>query len=394
MKLKILLVTSLYPVNNQTILHNTNVCHYFAREWVKMGYEVRVIFNYNVYPKIFYFLNSFIGSYVGRFSGKAIFGNYLKSRYDYEIDGIKITQLPIFKSKPGGLFKKKQILKQVDMISDILIDEDFKPDCMLGHVIHPNIEILSKLKGIYIAPTCITLHGVPSQPILIDDLRQMDFIGFRSLSIKKAFEMKYGSHYNSFLCYSGVPESYIARKKRDWSRGANRFLYVGNLIRRKHPKVIIPAVTKVYKTDNYSITYIGSGGEDNAIRTFVKNHSLEHRVHLKGQLDRKDILNEYDNADVFVMISEDEAFGLVYIEAMARGCIVVASRNEGMDGIIKDGENGFLCKAGDEAELSKVLKKIKSMNHTELELVSDKAVATAEDLTDRLSAQRYIQHIL
>ena len=37
------------------------------------------------------------------------------------------------------------------------------------------------------------------------------------------------------------------------------------------------------------------------------------------------------------MISELETFGLVYIEAMAAGCITIASRNEGFDGIIKDG---------------------------------------------------------
>ena len=42
------------------------------------------------------------------------------------------------------------------------------------------------------------------------------------------------------------------------------------------------------------------------------------------------------------MISQGEAFGLVYLEAMARGCITIASRGEGFDGIIKDGINGFL----------------------------------------------------
>ena len=41
------------------------------------------------------------------------------------------------------------------------------------------------------------------------------------------------------------------------------------------------------------------------------------------------------------MISKNEAFGLVYLEAMLAGCIV-ASRN-GIDGIIIDGYNGFLC---------------------------------------------------
>ena len=50
-----------------------------------------------------------------------------------------------------------------------------------------------------------------------------------------------------------------------------------------------------------------------------------------------------------------KTFGLVYLEAMARGCITVASRDEGFDGIIQDGVNGFLCKSGDETELVQYL---------------------------------------
>ena len=41
------------------------------------------------------------------------------------------------------------------------------------------------------------------------------------------------------------------------------------------------------------------------------------------------------NADCFVMVSSREAFGLVYVEAMAKGCIVIATKGQGMDGIIK-----------------------------------------------------------
>ena len=53
-KKNILLLTSLYPCDDIKILNNTSVYHYFARKWVKMGYNVRVVFNYNLYPAIFY----------------------------------------------------------------------------------------------------------------------------------------------------------------------------------------------------------------------------------------------------------------------------------------------------------------------------------------------------
>ena len=71
---------------------------------------------------------------------------------------------------------------------------------------------------------------------------------------------------------------------------------------------------------------------------------------MTGRKPREEVILMLDRADCFIMISRDEVFGLVYLEAMARGCIVVASRGEGMTGIIEDGVNGFLCAAGDENE--------------------------------------------
>lgn len=390
---KILMLTSLYPVNNQTILHNTNVCHYFAREWIKMGYEVRVVFNYNVYPWFFYFLYKLFGSLISKRTGKAIFGSRIKEWYDYQMEGVKITQIPIFKSRPGGLFKKKIVKRQVSLIHEMLIHERFEPDYMVGHVVHPNIELLTLMKQWYDVPTSITLHGVPDKSINLDSLKQMDLIGFRSKAIKVGFEKICGKDYRGFLCYSGIPEYYISQEERKWTHGVNHFLYVGSLIKRKNPSVLIPAIKKAYGEEQFTIGYVGTGGEDKTMISLAKEHGLENMVALKGQLNRGDILREYDDADVFIMVSENEAFGLVYLEAMARGCIVVASWNEGMDGIIKDGENGFLCKAGDIDDLTEVVMKIKKLSHEQLTKISNAAINTARQMTDKIAAERYINEL-
>ena len=49
------------------------------------------------------------------------------------------------------------------------------------------------------------------------------------------------------------------------------------------------------------------------------------------------------NAQIFTLISDNETFGMVYIEAMLQGCLVIASKGGGFDGIIQDGINGFIC---------------------------------------------------
>lgn len=58
------------------------------------------------------------------------------------------------------------------------------------------------------------------------------------------------------------------------------------------------------------------------------------------------------------MISTNEIFGLVYLEAMAASCLTIASKNGGVDGIIKCEKNGFLCEEGNDKELHSILNRI------------------------------------
>lgn len=95
-----------------------------------------------------------------------------------------------------------------------------------------------------------------------------------------------------------------------------------------------------------------------------------------------------------IMISKGEAFGLVYLEAMSRGCITIASRCEGFDGVIVDGENGFLCEAGNGKELSEIIRRINSLSSAQKQTISDNAIRTAQNLTDSIAAKLYIDHVI
>jgi len=60
-------------------------------------------------------------------------------------------------------------------------------------------------------------------------------------------------------------------------------------------------------------------------------------------------------ADLFVLPSWDEAFGLVYTEAMTQGAPIVACRGEGVEDFVTDGESGYLVPPRDAAALAAVL---------------------------------------
>lgn len=389
----ILLLTSLYPCDDIRITNNTAVCHYFAKEWVKLGYNVRVIFNYNVYPRIFYPFMKMFRKQMSNIFGVSIQDVYVGKHLQYRKDGILVDLLPIKKSRPGAGFTNEVIEQQVESVKGIIDRDGFKPDLVLGHFTHPNLELVVKLKDHYGVKGTISLHGRENffSETNAQMFNKVDMIGFRSYPIKRVFEKTYGEKFY-FMCPSGVPMKYITQSRR-FANGVSNFIYVGTFMKRKYASCLVPAIANAYKEDTYTITFVGDGDDKKQIVSKAKDCNCTDRIHFTGRIPREEIFRHLDKSDVFIMISKIETFGLVYLEAMARGCIVVASKNEGMDGIIEHGKNGFLCTAGDEKELQLIIEQIKWMSPSQLESISIESIKTAQQYTDSSVAKDYIKAI-
>ena len=166
------------------------------------------------------------------------------------------------------------------------------------------------------------------------------------------------------------------------------------MIERKYPEKVLEALESAYPDKDYHLTYIGEGQRLSLIKEEVEKKQLDKYISIKGRIPRDQIIKEYDRADCMVMISRGEAYGLVYLEAMARGCITIASRNEGFDGVIVDGKNGFLCEAGNANELAEIISRINNMTEQERMQISENAIETAKRLTDENAARIYIDEII
>lgn len=129
------------------------------------------------------------------------------------------------------------------------------------------------------------------------------------------------------------------------------------------------------------------------IESYIVEHKIMDKVTFTGKIPRNQIINYLDKAECFAMLSQGEAFGLVYLEAMSRGCITVAAKNEGVDGIIIDGENGFLCNAGDSDEFASVIARINAMTPEQRKKISEKGRATVAELTDKKVARMYLRSV-
>lgn len=133
----------------------------------------------------------------------------------------------------------------------------------------------------------------------------------------------------------------------DIPKERGRLLSVGTLSKRKCMDVTIDAFAGLAaQFPNATLRIVGVGALEEALRAQIHRLGLADRVFLLGGLPHEALMEEMARADAFVLPSWGEGFGVVYIEAMAAGCVTIGSRDEGIEDVIRDGVNGFLVRAG------------------------------------------------
>lgn len=397
---KILLISNVYPTG-RTDYVGTPVCHYFTREWLKLGYDVRVIHFDSLFPKTYYWFGSFFQSLIRAKTGCGVNIDTPCAPQKYSVDGIPVLFVPLRKNIPHHTFSKKVMKKGFDIVCEYLSSCDFKPDVIVGHFILPQLQFLHMFKHKFSdVKTTMVLHGDGSKIRAIYGknykifMESVDVWGFRSIAFKQKFESLYGVQRNEFLCYSGIPEEYVSLKKRSFENGIIHFSFLGSLYKLKRVEDTLRALNIVYGNDAYRFDIIGSGYEESRLKKLVVSLNMEENVIFHGRKKRNEAQLIVEQSDCFIMVSEHEAFGLVYVEAMAKGCITVATRGQGIDGVIIDGENGFLCESKNVDELAKVINKIRNLSAFELSRISKNAINTAAQLTNKKVAESYIMSAL
>lgn len=395
--MRILLVSTIYPTDDP-LYEGTKVCHYFTQQWIKMGYEVKVVHSDTVLPRIFFLIGKIFYNYARKHMWSVVYFRTPHKTKKYNVDDVPVLYLPVLRPIPHHNIPKFIYKMALKKIVAWLIAESYKPDVIIGHF-GASVPLVSRLKDYYPeSTTCYVNHGelFPASYFLnTPPLSNIDIFGFRAQTCLDDFKKRFGPVNNCFICYSGIPDTYLTNiKERNFSKGIKNFIYVGTLIERKYPSKIIPALAEAYGNSDFAMEYIGEGAEFDTCMCEVKKYNMEDKVKFVGRIPRDDIKKHYDYADCMIMISRAEAYGLVYLEAMSRGCITIGSRREGADGIIIDGQNGFLCNAGDEKELASILKRIRTMPSEELNKISKAAMLTVSRMTDKLVAEHYINSIM
>jgi glycosyltransferase involved in cell wall biosynthesis len=146
----------------------------------------------------------------------------------------------------------------------------------------------------------------------------------------------------------------VLRRAREG--GALRLLFVGNLIPRKGLHVLLDALAQIRERD-VRLDVAGSFSMDRAYAAAatekVRSFGLEDRVHFHGILEGNDLVARFRDAQVLVVPSSYEGFGIVYLEAMAFGLPAIASASGATDEIVQHETTGFLVPPGDPWSLAR-----------------------------------------
>jgi glycosyltransferase involved in cell wall biosynthesis len=170
-----------------------------------------------------------------------------------------------------------------------------------------------------------------------------------------------------------------------WGDAGARILTVGSLKEQKNHALLIRAFARLSRQRPARLMILGEGDLRADLETLARAEGVGDRVVMPGFA--ADPWPFYASADLFVLSSDYEGFGLVLVEAMRSGLKVVSTDCEaGPREILADGRYGLLVPCGDSEALAQAMIEA-------LDAPADRAslAARAEEISGQGAADRYLE---
>lgn len=145
------------------------------------------------------------------------------------------------------------------------------------------------------------------------------------------------------VAHCGVDAVYL-QAERSFSGDISRFIFFGWLIREKGAFEVLEALAKVTQAGHrdWTLKLIGWGDVE-GVRKKARDCGIDDRVVILDRMQRAELIRELEWADVAILPSHGESFGLANVEAQAAGLPVIAYEVGGVPEIVKHGETGWLA---------------------------------------------------
>lgn len=191
---------------------------------------------------------------------------------------------------------------------------------------------------------------------LVNNLVDADKIVFLSSSYREKLLSKLPERYRnvleikSVIIPNGIDDFYLQNKCfRNRTESDINIIFVGKLQTRKNLELTVDAAKKLIKK-GYNVTVTAVGAlEEEKYKTLINENDF---IRYIEKSPKEMILLYYRDANVFVMPSHTETFGLTYAEAMSQGLPVLYTKKQGFDGQFPDGEVGYAVDDYDSDDLA------------------------------------------
>ena len=372
--MKILFITDLYPLDkNEKGIPKT--LKSFVDKWHSWGHNI-VVIRPNLIPNVL------------------VRGRKIKWQKVYNVDGVKVYNRNYFTTS----FKNLSFLKERNF--DVIVAH-MPTGILFAHEVKKQLHI-PLVAGVHASDIRVLTNWKYRRHFgrkLNLAYHDADMMAFRSYWLQEKIALLEPELMpNSFVAYSGIEKEFIMPKEKmlekfkNWeNRETYKFVCAANLIKRKNVHLVIKSLSFI-KEKNWELEIVGDGEMRGSLEKLAKQSGVYNKVKFTGKLPREEVIEHMRKADVFLLPSENETFGLVYLEAMASGCITICTKESGADGIIVDGVNGFSATADINAVYSEAIS-ILRLSQNEVNSIISNTWETINDYTSDIAAQNYLQKL-
>ncbi|HLW30153.1 MAG TPA: N-acetyl-alpha-D-glucosaminyl L-malate synthase BshA [Brumimicrobium sp.] len=289
---------------------------------------------------------------------------------------VVVTNYPLFEYQP---YETELASKMVDVV------EHEKLDLLHVHYAIPHASAafmtqqILKSRGVNI-PFITTLHGTDItlvgrdksfEPVITFCLNQSNAVTAVSESLKQDTYRHFDTEReikvipNFINNFSEDPLDIELERRRKYAKDDERIVcHVSNFRKVKRVEDVIRVFHEINKNVKSRLLLIGDGPERYNVEVLCRELKTCDRVMMVGKI--RDTANLMSLADLFLLPSQTESFGLAALEAMAVGVPVVSSNTGGIPEVNKHGYSGYLSDVGNIKEMAengiKILKDDKTLN--------------------------------
>lgn len=274
------------------------------------------------------------------------------------------------------------------------IFKDFRPDVIHAHTLGFDSEIGVWLKGKFQCPLVATTHGGDTDRLLArgEHVRLKVYCDGADLVTAVSDQLrKRLAACGTETPLRGIVNGFIPRPIPEGTvKNLHSLIQVGHLIPSKRVDTTIRAFAMLRREyPNLKLTIVGKGPLRQQLEDLCTELGVADSVEFTGEIPNDRVFARLCEAGFFVMASKPEGFGIVYLEAMAAGCVTIGTEGEGVADVIVSGENGFLVPADEPEKIAELIDRCIRTPETAAQ-IGEKAAKTAGEMTWEHNAKQYL----